>query len=114
TFGLDLGDTSAASVPAPSTWRSELFPADWSPSLTMPDGRFLHDFSYAGYAAGERPLPERASEPVISVLDRGADPTGLVDSTQAIQDTIDALPHEGGTVWLPEGTYRIDGELRVL
>ena len=40
----------------------------------------------------------------VSVIDYGADPTGSVDATAAIQTAIDALP-SGGTVYIPNGTY---------
>lgn len=39
----------------------------------------------------------------VNVLDKGADPTGVADSTAAIQAAIDT----GNTVWIPEGTYSI-------
>lgn len=39
----------------------------------------------------------------VNVLDNGADPTGVADSTSAIQAAIDT----GNTVWIPEGTYSI-------
>lgn len=42
----------------------------------------------------------------VSVLDFGADPTGVSDSTIAIQAAIDALPN-GGYVNFPPGTYAI-------
>jgi hypothetical protein len=35
----------------------------------------------------------------------GADPTGGSDSTTALQDTIGALPADGGTAFIPPGTY---------
>ena len=46
----------------------------------------------------------------ISVLDFGADPTGVADSTTAIQDAIDAAP-QGGAVYVPNGTYEISNAL---
>lgn len=100
-----------AQVPDPH-WRSVLYPEDWTPEHGLGDGRFLHDFSYAGYRAGEEPPPEALPAPVLSALDFGADPTYASDSTGPIQATINALPH-GGTVLLPEGLYRVDGELLV-
>ncbi len=93
-------------------WRSALYPEDWAPSHTLSDGRFLHDFSYAGYRAGEVPLPAERPEPVRSILDEGADPSGDSDSTAAIQAAIDALD-AGGTVFFPAGRYRVDGVLGV-
>ena len=41
----------------------------------------------------------------VNVLDYGADPTGTVDSTAAIQDAATAAA--GNTVILPEGTYLV-------
>jgi len=87
-------------------WRSELYPADWSPSDTTEDGRFLHDFSYAGYAMGERPIPDLADATVFPA--DGADPTGEADSTAAIQAALDAAGEAGGgVVELPAGTYKL-------
>lgn len=42
----------------------------------------------------------------------GADNTGTTDSTSSIQKAIDAVGHMGGgTVYLPAGKYRVDGQL---
>ena len=38
-------------------WRSSLYPEDWVPGYKDTQGRFLHDFSYAGYHMGEDSLP---------------------------------------------------------
>jgi hypothetical protein len=46
----------------------------------------------------------------ISVTTRGADPTGAADSTAAFNSAI-AAAGAGGTVWIPEGTFRIPGHL---
>lgn len=105
-------DTPVDTPAGPSTWRSALYPEAWTPDLTDADGRFLHDFSYAGYHAGEAALPSELPSPRVSVLDHGADPTGQVDATAAIQAAIDAVP-DGGTVWLPAGRYVVDGALVV-
>ncbi|GGS87045.1 discoidin domain-containing protein [Streptomyces griseoviridis] len=45
----------------------------------------------------------------VSVTDRGADPTGQGDSTQAFREAIAAA--QGGTVWIPPGEYRITSSL---
>jgi len=92
-----------------SAFRSALYPEDWQPSFTDPQGRYLHDFSYAGYRGGESELPLDLPQPVFNVIsDYGADPGGVVDSTGAIQSAIaDAANAGGGTVYLPEGIYRI-------
>ncbi|WP_190193181.1 discoidin domain-containing protein [Streptomyces minutiscleroticus] len=52
-----------------------------------------------------------ASRPAgsVSVTDRGADPSGQGDSTQAFRDAIAAA--RGGTVWIPPGEYRLTSSL---
>lgn len=92
-----------------ASWRSELYPVGWTPDFTLPDGRFLHDWSYAGYARGERPLP-RPAGPVFDVTAAPyrADAGGGADATAAIQAAIDdAAARGGGVVYLPAGTYRV-------
>ncbi len=50
------------------------------------------------------------TQPLISVLDYGADPSGTTDSTQAIQDGIDYLGTiGGGELLFPKGDYLCDG-----
>jgi hypothetical protein len=46
----------------------------------------------------------------VSVTSRGADATGVADSTAAFNSAISAAG-AGGTVWIPEGTFRIPGHL---
>jgi hypothetical protein len=43
----------------------------------------------------------------------GAAGDGLADDTAAIQKALDSLPHEGGVVHLPAGSYRLSAALRV-
>ena len=98
---------------AENTWRSELCPADWTAAFTTPDGRFLHDFSYAGYRLGQEPrgLVGNTFDPVKL---HKADPTGKTDAQPAIQDTIRAVQQAGGgTVALPAGIFRCDDVLRI-
>ncbi|MFD7818141.1 discoidin domain-containing protein [Streptomyces sp. NPDC059785] len=45
----------------------------------------------------------------VSVTDKGADPSGQGDSTQAFRDAVSAA--QGGTVWIPAGEYRITSSL---
>ncbi|MEU6593739.1 discoidin domain-containing protein [Streptomyces sp. NPDC046881] len=45
----------------------------------------------------------------VSVVSKGADPSGGGDSTQAFRDAISAA--QGGTVWIPPGDYRITSSL---
>ncbi len=109
---LGLMAMCAANASA-ETWRSQYYPEDWTPGYTDDEGRFLHDFSYAGYHRGERHIPEEPPGPVLDVTEPpyGADPTGEADSTAAIQAAIDDAGAEGGgVVYLPAGTYRIAPE----
>jgi len=59
-------------------------------------------------------LPVKAApKATISVLDMGADPTGMKDCTVAIVQVIERLSMiGGGVVYFPSGRYRIDGTLR--
>ena len=94
-------------------WRSSLYPLDWEPGYKDAGGRFLHDFSYAGYKNGEESLPN-ISGPVFDVTGNGADDTGNVDSTGAIQATINQAQNAGGgVVFFPKGLYRVEGTLSV-
>lgn len=89
-------------------WRSALYPADWEPDYADDEGRFLHDFSYAGYYKGEKPIPEDPPGETYNVLEFGADPTGDNDSTEAIQAALDQAGADGGgVVYVPEGTYSV-------
>lgn len=95
--------------PNPEPWRSALYPESWRPGFSDAQGRFLHDFSYAGYHQGEKPIPDIAG-PILTVTKAPylADPTGGQDATQAIQKALDdAGQSGGGVVFLPAGTYRL-------
>ena len=104
-------DDDAGPPPAePSSTRSSLYPLDWTPELEDEDGRFVHDFSYAGYRRGEVPIPDVIPGPthVVTQAPWSADPTGELDATDAIQGAIDAAGEAGGgLVVLPPGTYRV-------
>ncbi|MBC2600338.1 hypothetical protein H5P30_00930 [Puniceicoccus vermicola] len=93
---------------ADDSWRSVLYPEDWSPGYTV-DGKFLHDFSYAGYHYGEKALPDTNAMPAINVTQSPylVDNTGKADVTAKLQAIIDQLPPEGGVIYLPTGTYRV-------
>ncbi|MCP4641650.1 MAG: hypothetical protein GY851_14500 [bacterium] len=105
---------TASGCPGQDTvWRSVLYPEAWTPAFTDAQGRFLHDFSYAGYKYGED-LPGAKAGPVIDVVtDHGADNAGAADATAAIQAAIDAAEVAGGVVFFPGGMYRIEGQLTV-
>jgi hypothetical protein len=105
--GLFAGEP--AGVGRESGWRSTLYPENWTAGLADAQGRFLHDFSYAGHHRGEVPLPE-VSGPVIDVTQAPylADASGAKDATTAIQSALDAAAQAGGgVVYLPAGTYRV-------
>lgn len=91
-------------------WRSALYPEDWVPpeSASFANEKLIQDFSYAGYRRGGEEIPE-VNGPVFDVVESfGADATGIVDGTVAIQAAIDAASQvSGGVVFLPAGRYRI-------
>jgi hypothetical protein len=115
------GVTTRLGVGSPMTrcpdggWCSSLYPATWSAEQPADSaGRFLHDFSYAGYHAGELPPASPAGATYDVVATYRADATGGADATSAIQSAIDAASiAQGGIVFFPAGTYRIDGVLKV-
>jgi hypothetical protein len=90
-------------------WRSSLYPENWKPGFKDSEGRFLHDFSYAGYHKGEKEIPQKESN-IIDVTQAPylADNTGEDDVTSILQQAInDAGSAGGGVVYLPAGLYRI-------
>ena len=94
----------------PSTWRSTLYPPGWQPGFKDKSGRFLHDFSYAGYHMGDVPIPDTYPGKwyVVTASPYNADNTGKADVTLAIQKALDdAGKAGGGVVLLPAGTYRV-------
>jgi hypothetical protein len=94
---------------AQQSWRSVLYPADWAPGFSLSDGRFLHDFSYAGYHAWEKEIPfvERNLTDV-TASPYNADNSGNADVTAILQKALDDLGKAGGGVlYLPAGIYRV-------
>ncbi|HYW95114.1 MAG TPA: glycosyl hydrolase, partial [Bacteroidales bacterium] len=90
-------------------WRSSLYPEDWKPGYKDKQGRFLHDFSYAGYHRGEKEIPGITKNIVdVTRPPYNADNTGTEDVTDIIQQALDNVGSSGGgVVYLPAGTYRI-------
>ncbi|MBK8256085.1 MAG: hypothetical protein IPK82_25880 [Polyangiaceae bacterium] len=106
TGGLSTGGSGGASG---GPWHSALYPPDWNSTFEDAEGHFLHDFSYAGFEYGAPPLAEDL--PIFAVS-AGLDPTGMADSTQALQNAIgEAETAGGGIVHLPMGLFRVDGQL---
>jgi len=96
---------------APSTWRSVLYPVDWTPETTDPAGKFLHDFSYAGYRLGEAPWPDLGSLRSVSIEAFGAAPDGSTDTAPALRAAVAAAgasASEPVVIRLPAGLYRFD------
>lgn len=91
------------------TWRSSLYPKNWNPGYADSEGRFLHDFSYAGYHYGEVQIPE-ITKNILDVTKPpyNADNTGKTDATKQIQRALDdAGKKGGGVVFLPAGEYSL-------
>src|SRR5262249_28510882 len=94
-------------------WRSTLYLTNWqAPIVTSANfetDKLIQDFSYAGYRAGEQPVPNLAG-PIFNVTQPpyNADKTGAADATTAIQSAINAAQAAGGgVVFLPAGLYSI-------
>jgi hypothetical protein len=47
----------------------------------------------------------------LNIIDYGADPTGTTDSSPAFNAAIAALPAEGGSIFVPHGTYIVDSTI---
>ena len=100
---------SATCAPA-LAWRSALYPTNWTPGDGDGDGKFLQDFSYAGYEMGDKALPDSQAGVWIDVTQApfSCDNTGNEDVTPKLQQAIDLVGASGGgTVYLPAGTYRV-------
>ncbi len=92
-------------------WRSALYPEAWTPASSDAEGRFLHDFSYAGYHHGEADPGAPAAAKVLDVAAQyGADPLGKVDATAAAQKALDDAEAMGGAVvFFPRGSIASTG-----
>lgn len=90
-------------------WRSSLYPENWTPGFTDGQGRFFHDFSYAGYKMGMQDIPVITNNIVdITQPPYNADNTGSTNVTTIIQTALNNMGIAGGgVVYLPEGTYNI-------
>ncbi|MBK07139.1 MAG: hypothetical protein CL920_06130 [Deltaproteobacteria bacterium] len=75
-----------------------------------PADRFF-DWSYAGYAYGEAPLPTK--KPDKKITDFGAVANDNKDDTSAFEKAIQALGGKGGTIRVPAGTFILQKRLRL-
>ncbi|MEU9446814.1 discoidin domain-containing protein [Streptomyces sp. NPDC048304] len=87
--------------PAGTTFTLQVDPEDTATSYTID----FADFEQVG-----APLTQPAGS--VSVTGKGADATGVNDSTSAFNSAISAAG-AGGTVWIPPGTYKIPGHIAV-
>jgi len=105
--GLLVAQKAASNIQG--EWRSSLYPEEWKPGYKDSLGRYLHDFSYAGYHNGEKDIPRithRFTD--ITKSPYFADNKGTEDVTSIIQQALDDVGTAGGgVVYLPSGTYRI-------
>ncbi len=60
-------------------------------------------------------VPPAGTQPSgsISLLDYGADPNGVNDSTTAVQNAVNAASSQGKVLWAPPGRYKISAQIRV-
>jgi hypothetical protein len=103
---ITLESDNAVTTPG---WRSILYPDDWKPGYKDGFGRYLQDFSYAGYHMGAKEIPsDNRKITDVSLPPYNADNTGIQDVTAILQQAIDDVGSSGGgVVYLPAGTYRI-------
>ncbi|MDT5042705.1 MAG: hypothetical protein QOE51_3690, partial [Actinoplanes sp.] len=85
--------------PAGSTFRFQIDPGNSASSYTI-------DFADFESVAGALAQPAGS----VSVTSTGADATGAADATAAFNAAISAAG-AAGTVWIPEGTFKIPGHL---
>ena len=76
----------------------------WTIDSGLPASR--SSFTQSGTGATARTVDSKLKD-VVSVKDFGAVGDGTTDDTAAIQSAIDALPANGGTVFVPVGTYLV-------
>jgi len=91
----------ATTYPAGTRFRLQVDADSTASSYTI-------DFADFENVAG--PLAQPAGS--VSITSRGADPTGVADSTAAMNSAISAAG-AGGTVWIPPGTFKILGHIAV-
>jgi hypothetical protein len=72
-------------------------------------GRLL-DFSYAGYMAGEAPLPSDVQQTHDVKQDFGATGDGVTDDTTAFVSAISSMP-TGSVLFIPPGRYVLTSHL---
>jgi hypothetical protein len=89
----------STTYPAGTKFRLQVDAEDTASSYTI-------DFADFENVAGALAQPAGS----VSVTSKGADPTGAADSTAAFNSAMTSAG-AGGTVWIPEGTFKIPGHL---
>lgn len=108
--GIDLSTVIPVLMPMPPTFG---FPYVTLSQLAAPGGSALIGYLQAGTGAVTRTVQSRLRE-IISVLDFGADPTGVADSTTAIQEAINAAQSlGGGIVRFCQGVFKVSSTLTI-
>jgi len=74
------------------------------------DSASSYTIDFADFENVAAPLGQPAGS--VSITSRGADPTGVRDSTSAMNQAI-AAAGAGGTVWIPPGTFTVLGHVAV-
>ena len=87
--------------PAGTTFKLQVDAGDTASSYTI-------DFADFEQVGAELPQPSGS----VSVTSKGADSSGVADSTAAFNAAVSAAG-SGGTVWIPPGTYNIPGHITV-
>jgi hypothetical protein len=109
----DVPGQPLPTVCPPGRWCSALYPPTWTPDAKDAEGRFFHDFSYAGYRNGQTP-PAQPKGATYDVTTYGASAAGASDATGAIQAAVNAASAAGGgIVFFPAGNYRLEGTVNV-
>lgn len=99
--GFCIQQSHAAEAQLPASWQSFKDAKDRSPAEILPD------FSYAGYAHGEKGIPD-VTGPVFKVTDYGAVANDLISDELAIRKTVAAAEKAGGGVVLfPAGEFLV-------
>ena len=74
--------------------------------LWDPAGRLPPDWSFAGYAAGEAPIPDVPQVANVKT-DFGAKGDNVTDDTLAFEKALNATAVDNGALFIPAGVYRI-------
>jgi len=106
-----VAHTSSASLATDLATKWRVYQGVLSGDLSGSGGSSIVGFIQTGTGALARTVQDKLRER-ISVLDFGADPTGVADSSAAINLAITYLGY-GGELFFPEGTYKCNSAISV-